>query len=69
MVTVDYKIKHEQNLDRLPLTVIEIDTGDSRLPSITAIAPKIVEAFSHVERFRFIRIDGGGQISFLAERT
>ena len=68
MITVDKKIKHEQNLGRLPLTVIEIDIGDSRLPSVTAIAQKILEALTQVQRFRFIRIDQDGNLSFLAER-
>ena len=68
MVTVDKKIKFEQNLELLPLTVIEIDTGDSRLPSIMAIAERIIEALGYVERFRFIRIDQDGQLFFLAER-
>ncbi len=69
MVTVDKKIKFEQNLELLPLTVIEIDTGDSRLPSIMAVAARMIEALGYVERFRFIRIDQDGQLYFLAERT
>lgn len=32
MITVDKKIKYEQNLDRLPLTVIEIDIPTAACP-------------------------------------
>lgn len=60
MITVDKKIKYEQNLDRLPLTVIEIDLADSRHASIKAIASKISEALSQVEQFRFMSIDENG---------
>jgi hypothetical protein len=41
MITVDKRIKYEQNLDRLPESVIEIDIPDSRLPAIAAIVPRI----------------------------
>lgn len=68
MITVDKRIKYEQNLDHLPVSVIEIDIGDVRLPSIVAIAQKLQDALAHVRQFRFIRIDQDGQIIPSAER-
>lgn len=67
MITVDKKIKFEQNLDRLPLAVIEIDTPDSRLPAIAAIAHQLDQALTYVARFRFVSIDQSGRINYAAE--
>jgi hypothetical protein len=67
MITVDKKLKYEQNLDRLPLTVIEIDTPDSRLPSITAISESLNNALAFADRFRFISVDHEGRIVTKAE--
>jgi hypothetical protein len=63
MITVDKKIKYEQNLDRLPLTVIEIDTPDSRLPAIAAISGQINQALTIVGQSRFISIGPDGRIT------
>jgi len=69
MITTDKKIKYEQNLDLLPLTVIEIDTPDSRLPAITAIAQQLIQSLQYVASFRFISVDRDGGISTLAGLT
>jgi hypothetical protein len=66
---VDKKIKFEQNLDELPLTVLEIDTLDSRLPAIAAIARQINEALTSALKFRFISVDQDGKITTRSERT
>ena len=63
MITVDKKIKYEQNLDRLPLTVIEIDIPDSRLPAIAAISPQIIQALTLVGQSRFISVGPDGRIT------
>ena len=68
-ITVDKKIKYEQNLDRLPLPVIEIDLPDSRLPAIAAIVPQVIEALTQIERFRFISINQDGRIITTAVRA
>ena len=69
MITVDKKIKHEQNLQQLPVTVIELDLLDSRLPSVTAIASQINQAIERAKDFRFISVDGGGRITTRAPQS
>ena len=61
------KIKYEQNLELLPLTVIEIDTPDSRLPAIVAIGHGLQEALTFVARYRFISVDRNGRVTSRAE--
>jgi hypothetical protein len=63
MITVDKKIKYEQNLDRLPLTVVEIDTPDSRLPAIVAVSQQINQALTLAGQSRFISIGPDGRIT------
>ncbi len=63
MITVDKKIKFEQNLDRLPLAVIEIDTPDSRLSAIAAISAQINQALTLVDQSRFISVGPDGRIT------
>lgn len=62
-ITVDKKIKFEQNLNRLPLPIIEIDTADIRLPAIAAITAQINQAISLVAKSRFISIGSDGTIT------
>lgn len=57
MITVDKKIKFEQNLDHLPLTVIEIDLPDSRLASIKTVLDKLNDALAQANQFRFLSIN------------
>jgi predicted nuclease of predicted toxin-antitoxin system len=63
MITGDKKIKYEQNLDQLPLPVIEIDTRDSRLPAIAAISQQLNQALTLVGQSRFISIGPDGRIT------
>ncbi len=69
MITVDKKIKYEQNLGQLPLTVIDIDLPDSRLPSIASIADHLEKAIGQAGRFGFITIDRDGRTTLAAQRS
>jgi predicted nuclease of predicted toxin-antitoxin system len=66
MITVDKKIKYEQNLGQLPLPVIEIDTRDSRLPAIAAISEQLGRALNLVGQSRFISIGPDGRVTTIA---
>lgn len=69
MLTIDKKIRFEQHLVALPVTVFEIDSPDSRLPEIQRLAPFIFAALAEVPRYRFISVDRDGQIERLAARA
>jgi hypothetical protein len=70
MITVDKRIKHEHNLRQLPLTVMELDLLDSRLPSVTAIADQINSVIYRAKDWLFISVrgDGGSTITGLRRR-
>lgn len=68
MVTIDKKIRNQQNLEKLPVTVFEIDSPDSRLPEIQRLAPFIISALPDCRRYRFVSVDREGRIERLGER-
>jgi Domain of unknown function (DUF5615) len=68
-ITVDKNFRHQQNLNALPLSVIQIDVPDTRLPPLLAIVPHICEAFGHIRQFRFMCVRADGSIETLGQRT
>ena len=68
LVTVDQKIRHEQRLDALPMAVFELNTRDSRLPAIAAMAPQFEAALAATRSHRFVSLNKSGAVERLAER-
>jgi predicted nuclease of predicted toxin-antitoxin system len=53
-ITVDKSFRHQQNLDALPISVVQLEVADTRLPSLLTVVPKIEESLGYVARFRFV---------------
>jgi len=68
VVTIDKKMRSQQNLDELPVTVFEIDSPDSRLPEIRRLAPFVLAALPDCKHYRFMSVDQDGRIERLAQR-
>ncbi|MEM6314822.1 MAG: hypothetical protein AAF743_12080 [Planctomycetota bacterium] len=68
LLTVDQKIRHEQNLAQLPVAVVELNVRDSRLPALTELAPHFEDALAATGTHRFVSLALGGAIERLAER-
>jgi hypothetical protein len=45
LVTIDKNIRHEQNLDRLPLPVVVLDSLSNALPSLLPFIPHLLDLF------------------------
>ncbi len=60
LLTTDQNLRYQQNLDRLPVPVLELSTPDTRLGALRAFAPHLPAALAHTPRFRLVslRIDG-----------
>lgn len=69
LMTVDQKIRHEHNLENLPISILELDTRDSRLPALQALAVHFEKAIAATLTHRFVSLDQNGTITGLAERT
>ncbi len=69
MVTVDQKVRFQQALEKLPLTVVEINTRDARLTALRAMAEHIKRALGLVGMFRFIAVHQDGRTETLVPRS
>lgn len=50
LITVDQKIRYEHDLNLLPVSVLEIDTRDSRLPALQAMSAHFPAALLKTSR-------------------
>ena len=69
LVTVDKNLRYQQNLDRLPLSVLELDVLKNRRDELHRLLPLIPGALEKALRFRFVSIKPDGAIECLSERT
>lgn len=67
-ITIDKSLRHQQNLMKLPLTVLEINLPDSKLKPLLAAGPSVLEALKDAARFRFLPVHSGAETERLAER-
>jgi hypothetical protein len=69
LVTVDKNLRYQQNLERMPLSVLELDVLKNRMEELRRVAPFIPRALEQTIRFRFVSIKPDGTIECLAERV
>jgi hypothetical protein len=69
LVTIDRNMRHQQNLDKLPLTVIELSGPETRLASLLGHVAHLEKAISMVSLLRFISIDAQGQVELLSKKV
>ena len=69
LVTVDKNLRYQQNLDRLPLSVLELDVLKNRLEELNRMAPFLSAALEQTTRFKFVSIKPDGAMECLANRT
>ncbi len=68
LVTVDKNLRYQQNLDRLPLSVLELDVLKNRLEELNRMAPFLPAALEQAKRFKFVSIKPDGAMECLAAR-
>ncbi len=56
LVTVDKNLQYQQNLDKLPITVIVLDAKSNELPYLLPLIPKLEEALATLVPRAFVRI-------------
>lgn len=67
-VTIDRNLRHQQNLSKLPLAVIEVNSPSSRLAELEAFLPAFKEASGLVATSLFIALYERGRIEVVAAR-
>jgi hypothetical protein len=68
LLTVDQHIRYQHNLESLPLAVLELNTRDSRLPALEAMAAYFEAALSATTQHRFVSLDKNGRIVHDSEK-
>ena len=56
LVTVDKNLRFQQNLEKPPLSVIELDVLKNRMDEIALLAPLLEEALSQARAFKFVSL-------------
>jgi hypothetical protein len=69
MMTVDKNVRFQQNLEHLPIAVLELDVVRNRLSDIAVLAPRFEEALNASKQFRFVSLKPDGTLECLALRA
>jgi hypothetical protein len=65
VVTTDKKIRHEHNLVKLPVPIIELNTRLTRFEDLKPLAPFVESALAAVSEYRFVSIQADGSLEKL----
>jgi hypothetical protein len=68
LVTVDKNLRYQQNLEKLPISVLELDVLKNRIEELKRMEPFIPAALAHTAQFRFVSIKPDGTVECLAKR-
>lgn len=66
LATTDKKIRHEHNLDLLPVAVLELASRFTRLADLRELTPHIERALAATRTHRFVSVSPDGEIQTLA---
>jgi hypothetical protein len=65
IVTTDKKIRHEHNLAKLPLSIVELNTRFTRFEDLATLAPFLESALAATLEYRFVGINPDGSLEKL----
>lgn len=67
-VTTDKKIRHEQNLLKAPLPIVELNSLFTRFDDLKAMGPFLELALAHTRSHLFVSVKPDGSFELLAPR-
>lgn len=68
VVTTDKKMRHEHDLARLPIPIVELNTHFTRFEDLRTIQPFLESALAQIAKFRFVSVAADGTLERLGER-
>ena len=68
LITTDKKIRYEQNLAKLALPVVELNTRFTRLDDLRTLTPHLPNALAATRDHLFISVSPDGTLEKLGER-
>ena len=58
-ITVDKNLPYQQNLTKLPVAVVVLDTVSNELPALLPLVSALERALSSIEPRTYTRVEGG----------
>jgi hypothetical protein len=68
LVTTDKNIRFEHNLDKLPISILELKTKFTRLEDLQTLVAFLDEALQATKTYRFVSVGPDGRIERLAPK-
>jgi len=69
LATTDKRIRHEQNLSKLPISILELNSRFTRLSDLQSLVPHLDAALKATSDFRFVSVRPNGRIDRLGPRS
>jgi hypothetical protein len=67
LVTTDKNIRNEQNLDKLPISVLELNTRFTRIEDLRTLSPYLENALAACLEYRFVSVSPDGLLEKLGK--
>ncbi len=68
-VTTDKKIRYEHNLDKLPISIVQLNTRLTRFDDLKSLQPYLEVALQHTKTHHFVSVAPDGTCERLGERA
>ena len=68
LATTEKNMRYQQNLDKLPISILEMNVPRNRFKELVLLAPYLPAALEATQRFRFVSVHIDGRIEALAPR-
>lgn len=68
-ITTDKNIRHQHNLEKLPISVIELAAQDTRLNGLLPLQPYCADALEKSKEYCFVSVKTDGTFDLLAPKT
>lgn len=68
LVTTDKNIRHQQDLDEMPISVLELNTRFTKFVDLAVLEPYLPAALDATRSHRFVSIDADGHLDTLSPR-
>ena len=68
-VTTDKNIRYQQNLQTLPIPILELNSKDTRIEGLKLLEPFIPQALQQLKEYWFAAVHPDGKIEALSPRS
>jgi len=66
LITTDQNLRYQQNLSKLPISVLEINSQNTRMHILQSLSPFFEAAIAEAKNHRFVALYADGRIEVIA---